>query len=240
MNILGIFVKHPIPGQVKTRLAAELGAAFATELYAAFIADLVERFRGRVDRSLLCYAPDEPAAADYFRSIADTDFELWRQPALSFGERLAAFFDEHLSTDDNSTDDNSHGDCRVVVIGSDSPSLPIEYVERAFEDLADHDCVLGPATDGGYYLVGQRNPARAIFDGIEWSTSRVLEQTVARINRVEATLSVLPPWYDVDTSADVELLDGHLRALRQSETRANLPNTTALLSKHFMGDGSRL
>jgi hypothetical protein len=204
LNILGLFVKQPVPGRVKTRLAAEIGAERAAELSAAFIADLVARFRTAADRRVLCYAPATEEARRHFESIAGTDFELWPQPETNLGERLARCFALHLRQSDD----------RVVVIGSDSPTLPLEHVERAFELLGDADCVLGPATDGGYYLVGQRGRCRPIFDAIDWSTPRVLEQTVTRIADCGASLALLPPWYDVDTPDDLRLLAGHLRALQ--------------------------
>ena len=128
------------------------------------------------------------------------------------GERLEQFFDHAFAT----------GATRVVVIGSDSPTLPLEFVERAFALLQDHDCVLGPATDGGYYLVGQSGRSQPIFANVEWGTSRVFDQTVARIAACKARLSLLPQWYDVDTAADFELLDKDLASI-------SLPFTKQLL-----------
>jgi uncharacterized protein len=152
----------------------------------------------------LCYAPATAEARAYFASIGRTDFELWPQPEVDLGTRMMRFFAEHLT----------HADDRVVLIGSDSPTLPHEYVEQAFGSLQEAECVVGPAMDGGYYLIGQRGRGRPIFDGIEWSTARVLEQTVARVKDCGARLAVLPPWYDVDTPADWQMLIGHLRALQ--------------------------
>ena len=209
MQTLGIFVKQPIPGMVKTRLAASLGTERAAAAYAAFIADVVGRFRQTGDRRILGYAPDTPSARDYFSDVAGEDYELWPQPDGDLGGRMEAFFREFVV---NVAKDGISSD-RAILIGSDSPTLPRGFVDQAFELLSDADCVLGPATDGGYYLVGQRGRVGPIFDGIDWSTSRVLDQTVARINDSADKLALLPPWYDVDSLADWDLLKGHVRAL---------------------------
>ena len=113
-----MFVKLPAPGLVKTRLASRIGAEQAAELSAAFISEAIERFRTTGGRRLLCYAPGTDPAREYFSRIGGTEFDLWPQPGGDLGARLARFFAEFL-----------HGpDDRVVVIGSDSPTLPQEYV----------------------------------------------------------------------------------------------------------------
>jgi rSAM/selenodomain-associated transferase 1 len=222
MTTLGLFVKHPVPGRVKTRLSAELGAGRTAAIYAAFVADLVERFRDVAERRVLCFAPATDNARDYFASIGGMDYELWPQPEVDLGARMARFFAEHLVEPHD----------RVLLIGSDSPTLPREHVERAFALLQDVDCVVGPAMDGGYYLIGQSGACRPIFDGVAWSTSRVLEQTVARVTECGARLAVLPPWYDVDTPQDWQFLVGHLQALE----RANSPSVESALSRWLRVD----
>ncbi|HUG93895.1 MAG TPA: TIGR04282 family arsenosugar biosynthesis glycosyltransferase [Planctomycetaceae bacterium] len=208
---------------MKTRLAAEWGNERAAELYAAFVADTMDRFRTTGDRRFVGYTPDDAASAGYFANVARGDFELWPQPGGTLGERLEAFFQMAFAA----------GAARVVVIGSDSPTLPREYVEQAFELLTGLETVpagnvegsvvttrsaagsvLGPATDGGYYLVGLRDRIPPIFSDVEWSTRGVLRQTVARLGQCGVSLALLPPWYDVDTFEDVELLRGHLDALK--------------------------
>ncbi len=207
MNVLGMFVKLPTPGRVKTRLAARLGEDEAAKLYAGFVRDLVERFRETGERRFLCHAPnDEPTIAHY-EEVAGTDYGLWPQPTASLGKRLAEFFDHAFST----------GAKRVVVIGSDSPTLPRKFIEDAFHQLGVRDTVVGPATDGGYYLIGQRRPVRPIFERIGWSGPQVLSQTVERISECNATLALLPVWYDVDSPDDLHFLEGHLAALRAAD-----------------------
>ncbi|HTI50210.1 MAG TPA: TIGR04282 family arsenosugar biosynthesis glycosyltransferase, partial [Planctomycetaceae bacterium] len=204
MTTLGLFVKYPAAGRVKTRLAAELGADQAAALYATFVAALTDRFRRTADARVLCYSPATDEAREYFAAIAGSEFALWPQPEADLGARMAQFFAEHLRQPED----------RAVIIGSDSPTLPLAYVGQAFELLRDADCVIGPATDGGYYLIGQRGFSRPIFDGVAWSTSRVLDQTVALVRKARARLALLPPWYDVDTPDDWRMLIGHLRALQ--------------------------
>lgn len=209
MDILGLFAKQPISGHVKTRLAADIGQQSAAEIYELFVNVLIDRFRQIGQQRFLCHSPNNADAANFFREQTRSDYQIWGQPELPFGERLASFFDHAFS----------QGAEHVVVIGSDSPTLPATLVEEAFQQLENHDVVLGPATDGGYYLIGQssatfsdRNGA-AIFDDINWSESHVLEQTIHQIAGCGATLALLPPWYDVDSFDDLQSLRGHLSAM---------------------------
>jgi rSAM/selenodomain-associated transferase 1 len=220
MNVLGIFVKHPVAGRVKTRLAADVGADLAAGLYAAFVGDIVERFRTTAATKRLCFAPNTAESQQYFREIAGTAFELWPQPEASLGERLAQFFANAFAA----------GAKRSVVIGSDSPTLPSELIDDAFERLVDYDCVVGPATDGGYYLLGQSEQSRNLFADVDWSQPSVLRQTVERIQVAGARLSLLPPWYDIDTVDDLELLRGHISAMRAAGHTATATRTESYLA----------
>jgi hypothetical protein len=139
---------------------------------------------------------------------------LWPQPDGELGEKISGFFETHLT-------ENSD---RAILIGSDSPTLPREFLERAFRELESNDVVIGPATDGGYYLIGMRFPARSIFTQIEWSGPQVLEQTVFLIQNHQLTLAVLPPWYDVDTLEGLQLLKGHLQALKLAGIAPEIEN----------------
>ncbi len=212
---LGIFVRQPVPGRVKTRLAAELGEKRAAEIYSAFITDVANRFRRIGNERVLCFCPDSTESRRYFESVAGPDYRLWPQPEADLGTRMQRFLDEHI---------RGAGD-RVVVIGSDSPTLPRGYVEQAFVALDGADCVIGPATDGGFYLIGMSGRAWPLFPGVEWSTSRVLDQTVQRAHDCGARLAVLPAWYDVDTPDDLRMLVGHVRALALAGSANDLSAT---------------
>jgi rSAM/selenodomain-associated transferase 1 len=153
------------------------------------------------DRRFLVYAP--AGAREYFASLAADDYTLENQAEGELGQRLAQFMKRHLE-----------GGNRVVVLGSDSPTVPAEYVVRAFDELERADVVLGPATDGGYYLIGCRARCPPLFENMPWGGREVLQETVTRIRAAGLRLGLLPPWYDIDTLADVQMLRGHLAALR--------------------------
>ena len=218
-TILGIFVRHPVAGLVKTRLAAELGGNRAAEIYSAFIADITDRFRGISAERTLCFCPDAAESRRHFETIAGPDYQLWPQPQVDLGTRMQRFFEDHV---------RGAGD-RAVLIGSDSPTLPLALVQQAFTTLAEADCVLGPATDGGFYLIGMRSRPWPVFSGIEWSTARVLDQTVGRIHDCRARLALLPPWYDVDSPEDLRMLVGHLQALAKAGSPINVSATRRAL-----------
>jgi rSAM/selenodomain-associated transferase 1 len=212
--VLGVFAKWPTPGAVKTRLAAETTPAWAASVAAAFLGDTLDRLAGVKARRLIAYAPE--SASDAFTELAAGRYDLWHQGTGDLGERLTRFF-------------LANGDAGAVVVGSDSPTLPAEVVERAFADLARADVVLGPATDGGYYLLGCRKPIPELFAGITWGGSRVLGQTAARVSDVGLSLSLLPPWYDVDSLADWHMLAGHVAAMRHAGIDPGAPRTEGLL-----------
>ena len=224
MRTFGVFCKHPQPGAVKTRLAEGIGAQVAVQLSAAFLDDLALQFRSEGERRVLGYSPANSAA--YFGSFQRIGFELWPQPDGDLGGRMAAFFAETLQDEAD----------RTVLIGSDSPTIPREYVTQAFDLLQDFDCVLGPAMDGGYYLIGLKQSAPELFRGITWSGASVLAQTVQRISELGLSLALLPPWYDVDDLTDLNMLVGHIRAMTRSGQTHPCPVTAEVLSKLQLAD----
>src|SRR5207302_2932848 len=115
----------------------------------------------------------------------------------------------------------------VVAIGTDSPTLPIEFIEQAFVLLDAADVVLGPASDGGYYLLGCGRKVPPVFDGIAWGSPTVLAETVARLD-ASWQVALLPPWYDVDTLEDWQVMGGHLAALRRTGIDPGVPRIEAL------------
>jgi uncharacterized protein len=198
-NRLGVFVRSPVAGEVKTRLSPALDAAHARDLYAGFLADLAARLRGSKYRPTFFLAgPRTPE----LEVLLDPTWPVVAQPDGTLRDRLTAAFGELLRTP---------GD-RAVIIGSDSPDLPLPFLKRAFQLLKHREVVLGPAFDGGYYLVGLRRNAPAIFRDIHWGSSTVLEETLERIAREGLTLSLLPPWYDVDDPASLRFFATFNRA----------------------------
>jgi len=113
----------------------------------------------------------------------------------------------------------------AVIIGADSPTLPLSHLRAAFAALERNPVVLGPSLDGGYYLIGLRAPQPELFKGIAWSTNQVLSQTIERVNQLGLQVQCLEPWYDVDTVDALNFLVSHLRLLMASG-RADLPRQT--------------
>jgi rSAM/selenodomain-associated transferase 1 len=213
---LGVFAKEPRPGQVKSRLAADTSPAWAARVAEAFLLDLAERL-ARVDaRRVLVYSPAE--AEGYFAQLARGRFALTAQAEGDLGRRIAAFMEAELRT----------GADPVVVIGADSPTLPLPFIDQAFRELQEAEVVLGPATDGGYYLLGCARRLPPVFDGMAWGGPSVLFDTVARLGSAWGKLALLPPWYDVDTLDDWRALRGHLAALRRAGQDPGTPHTEAL------------
>jgi uncharacterized protein len=213
--VLGVFAKQPVPGQVKTRLAGDTSPEFASEVAAAFLADWLDRLASIDARRVLVFAP--AGARGYF-TPASPAFELVPQQDGDLGRRLEGFFTAELSA----------GAEAIVVVGADAPTLPIAFIEQAFGQLANNDLVLGPATDGGYYLIGCARCVPPIFSGIAWSGSTVLQETVARLADSPIRLALLPPWYDVDTLDDWRMLRGYLAALRRAGIDPGVPRTESL------------
>jgi rSAM/selenodomain-associated transferase 1 len=108
---------------------------------------------------------------------------------------------------------------KVVVIGSDSPTIPVEYIRRAYRELEKNDFVLGPCTDGGYYLVGAKKISEKIFRGIPWDSPQVLNITLDKLHANRVRYSLLPFWYDVDDISDMEFYKRHSRYLKSRKSR---------------------
>jgi uncharacterized protein len=214
--VLGVFAKWPALGVVKTRLAARWGEEWATRVAEAFLRDTLLRLATVRARRIVAFAPDE--ARSNFGALAGDAFTLVPQEVGDLGRRLAAFFTRQIEGEADA----------VVVVGADSPTLPVEFIERAFTELERADVVLGPACDGGYYLLGCRHRTPPLFTNIAWGGSRVLAETVAALSDTSWRLAVLPPWYDVDTPEDWNMLCGHLAALRRAGFDPGVSHTEAL------------
>ena len=200
-----LFAKKPESGKVKTRLESELGPEAAARLYRAFLLDCAtELAASQAAIKVIAYAPAKAVGVmrDLLAEVGE--FAYVAQPETDLGGRMEALMQWGFAT----------GNDRVVLLGSDSPSLPTEYIDLAFELLCEREVVLGPSTDGGYYLVGQRAGASQIFSDVAWSTGAVLAQTLERLKG--QSLGLLPPWYDVDTPAEVGWLKVHLEAIVQA------------------------
>ena len=156
-RVLGLFAKQPIPGQVKPRLAAATSAEWAAGVATAFLLDMLDKLAIVAVRRVLAFAPED--AGPDFNRVAQDRFTLVVQTPGDLGQRMAAFFTQQFRD----------GAATAVLLGTDSPTVPLEFIERAFQELEHADVVLGPAADGGYYLIGCSRRLPLIFDGIVWS-----------------------------------------------------------------------
>ena len=189
---LGVFVKHPRPAAVKTRLAAKLGADAATELYRALVEHVLEATtpEGSEYERLVFYDP--PEAAEAMRAWLPAG-RLRRQSAGDLGARLTDAFARTFA----------RGVQQVAIVGSDVPGLTHGDVVAAFDALQAADVVLGPAYDGGYYLVALRQPRPELFRPVSWSTPSVLQQTLALAASAGLAVAQLAPRRDLDTLDDL-------------------------------------
>lgn len=201
-ELLMVFARAPEPGRAKTRLAATLGDEAAAALHGAFVLDVLDAHT-RSDRRVVLYRTGDLRHALW--SQVDPHVEQREQGEGDLGARMASAFAACLAESPGS---------RVIVLGTDSPALPPGRVDAAFAALIDHDAVVGPADDGGYYLLGLRRPCPALFEGIAWGTSRVFEDTRARLLDANCRWALLDPEYDVDVEADLVRLGHDVGALR--------------------------
>ncbi|MCX7790562.1 MAG: TIGR04282 family arsenosugar biosynthesis glycosyltransferase [Chloroflexaceae bacterium] len=209
-----IFAKQPVAGRTKTRLCPPLSHAAAAELYACFLRDTLALARQVPASSrVIVYQPEE--AAGYFAALAP-DFALLPQQGADLGERMDRCFTTVLGA----------GPGAAVLIGSDIPTLPVAHVNRAFALLGEHDLVLGPSDDGGYYLIGMRRPHPRLLREVAMSTPEVLRDTLAIAAELGLRAALLPGWYDVDTPADL----GRLRAELSAAPLTVAPHTRAWLA----------
>jgi rSAM/selenodomain-associated transferase 1 len=198
-----IMAKAPQAGAVKTRLCPPLSAVQAADLYRCFLLDKIQQVRTlQPARPVIAYAPTEGRG---LFQLLTPDFVIIPQEGHDLGSRLANSFERLFRM----------GYGGVLAVDSDTPSLPTAYLRQALELVAtpEVDVVLGPSEDGGYYLIGLREPRRDIFEEMAWSTPQVLGETVRRAEAKGLRVAMLPAWFDIDVAADLERLQRSLREL---------------------------
>jgi rSAM/selenodomain-associated transferase 1 len=189
---LAVMTKAPQAGKVKTRLTPPLSSEEAAALNTCFLRDTAEAITKTAQngsaRGIAVYTPVGAEAA--YAGILPEEFELVPQRGDPFGERLVCATEDLLRLGFDS----------VCLIDSDSPTVPERAFAEAVQFLSQErdSVVLGPSDDGGYYLIGLKKLHRQLFEGIDWSTERVLEQTVQRAREIDLPVHLLPTWYDVD------------------------------------------
>jgi rSAM/selenodomain-associated transferase 1 len=200
-DALVIFAKAPVPGQVKTRLTPALTEDEAATLHGSFVLDTLERtkaatgkFKLPVDRFLAC----APSSSHVFFRIMEArhGVTLLDQQGDDLGARMHHAFASLFALSYQ----------RVCLVGTDVPSLPLTHYRDAVEALTRHDLVLGPAGDGGYYLIGLTRPRPELFTNMPWSTDRVMALTQQKALAAGLKVALLPTWSDVDTIDNLQAL----------------------------------
>ncbi len=182
-----VFLKQPEAGKVKTRLAKDLGAEKALEIYKTLLVH-VRAVALSVDSHRYAYFQDHPLELEGWTL---PDFTPKLQTGSSLGDRMFKAFSEVLSTNHE----------KAVLIGSDLPLITSAIIEKAFLLLDYNDAVIGPAVDGGYYLIGMKK-SHDLFSNLTWSTSHVFQDTIERIESQRLTYALLPVLPDIDTAED--------------------------------------
>jgi uncharacterized protein len=203
-----VVAKQPAVGQTKTRLCPPLSGEAAAALYACFLQDTLDIMRAvpGVERGIV-YLPE--TAADYFHALAP-DMALTLQRGADLGERLDHLLNAALAV----------GAAQVVVMDSDSPTLPAAYVAEAFARLdGPDDVVLGPCDDGGYYLIGLKRSQPRLLREVQMSTPFVVHDTLALADALGLRVALLPTWYDVDTAVELARLRAELAESAEGTAR---------------------
>jgi uncharacterized protein len=185
---IAVFIKAPYPGQVKTRLAKDIGEQAAVQLYRCFVQDVLSSVNTLGQDCLLFYSP--PAAGQELQEWLGPIYQYYPQCNGDLGDRMAAAFQQGFSL----------GYDGMLLLGSDAPDLPCSILENAVQQLQQEMVVIGPSEDGGYYSLGftQNNFCSVIFQDIPWSTSDVYALTLERLTQANRSVHVLPQWLDID------------------------------------------
>jgi len=217
METLALFARQPQPSRTKTRLAKSIGEGRALQLYTSFMLDtahtcwswLQQTVGADPNRRLVLYtAPDaqDPVLAEVAR-LAGAHTEVQAEGDL--GVRMQACLDDEFA----------RGARSVCILGTDTPHLPLHLLDHAYRALAWHQVVLGPSSDGGYWLVGAQRPPPDLFSNVEYSTPDVTRATIAKCRAQRVEPHLLPMTFDVDDDADLRSLATMLYATgRDSKT----------------------
>lgn len=202
-----VFARLPELGKVKTRLAADVGEERALAVYEAMLREVMRGIgTSTPDTEIEVLWPPTPGASGEALQKAFAPHAIAMQTGAGLGDRLSMALSERFFF---------HRTEKIVTIGVDDPTLPRELIDHAFALLESCEYVLGPASDGGYYLIGCRALAfdPSVFQDIAWGTSSVLAETLRRIATLGRTVALLPERYDIDTGADLAraIAEGHFK-----------------------------
>lgn len=223
MNVLVVFARVPELGKVKTRLAAQLGKEAALQIYVALLRDTLKVAKDATQKgvceAILAYTPTNALENDFTNQKAGknplTPFwqgNLIAQSGDDLGERMKRAIDDTLA----------RSATRVLIIGSDKPDLEVSLLSHAFDELAKHDLVFGPAHDGGFYLIGTHRALPApLFDNVTWSSHSTLQSVLDNARDLGLSVALLPPGSDVDELDDLRNLS-NASENNATHTRATL------------------
>ncbi len=191
-----VFTKYPNKGNVKTRLAKTTGDQFATEFYKLcaekIFSEMLKLDSDKFKTIIFCSDKDE---IELFSDWLNGEFNVKPQTGNSLGERMSAAFKDVFNG----------GFSHAIIIGTDQPDISAKVIEQVNSKLLNYDFVIGPSADGGYYLLGMKNLLPEVFDGIEWSSSSVLNSTIEKVNALTKTHFLLDEKIDIDTEEDLNL-----------------------------------
>src|SRR5688572_3495984 len=218
--VIIVMVKAPLPGFAKTRLTPPLTKVDAAALSLCFVQDVVTSALTVNPDLIVAFTPSD--GRNLLEPVLPQNLIWLEQKGTHLGERL----------DSATHHARELGFSPIIVLGADSPTLPPSFIENALRALTSDNAeiVLGPTTDGGYYLIGFRKPDVAVLRNVTWSSPFTFEQTVRNIKQLELPLFTLPQWYDVDTFANLTFLANELRT--DLETQARAPQTYHWLLDH--------
>lgn len=187
-----VFLKNPVEGKVKTRIANTAGNIKALEIYRELLGILNDNL-ARVNCEVYLYFTETPMEISYW---ANANYIYRVQKGNDLGARMSAAFEEVFR------DGGSQKPLKVLIVGSDCPLLSAEIIDEAFLKLDKSDIVLGPAEDGGYYLLGMKKMNTELFEGVSWSTEKVLNETLDKAAGLGLSVAFTPSLFDIDTEED--------------------------------------
>ncbi len=207
--------KVPMAGLVKTRLSPNLTPEQSAKLANCLLQDTISKAKTLKNKLIIAYSPIE--RGNFFDGFTNHNFTLHAQFGQNLGERIFNAFEFAFESGSDS----------ILMIGTDSPTFPGDFLTKGFEVLEKNDAVLGKTEDGGYYLIGLRKLDQRIFENVEWSSEKTFAQTKNNLQNLKFSLEELPVWYDIDEPKDLE-------RLRQDELLQEFaPMTADWLKRQF-------
>ncbi|MFK7815616.1 MAG: TIGR04282 family arsenosugar biosynthesis glycosyltransferase [Gammaproteobacteria bacterium] len=201
-NILICFCKHPEPGMVKSRLAIALGEQCAASIYETLLNQTLSNItknKQKIDYKLYLYCYPNTEHPAFSKLALDYSLSLKQQSNGHLGDKMYNAMKEHLLSNNN-----------VILIGTDCLEIDSSYIEKAFKALnTGNKMVFGPTNDGGYALIGANELNRSVFEGIDWSTDKVLEQTITKLENLDWRFDCLPSVRDIDRLDDYQYFSTH-------------------------------